>query len=335
MTTGIVIAIQSNYYRVQVAGEDQPRLCKLRSLLKKLHGQVLVGDQVELSEQAESGDQGAITAVLPRTNALTRPAIANVEQVILVLAATQPAFDPEVASRFLVQIEQEDLPVVVVLNKVDLLPDPELHLITHQLKSWGYPPQLLSTRTQAGLEALRATLAHRTSVLAGPSGAGKSSLLNALQPGLALRVGEVSQRLGHGRHTTRHVEIFTLPPEVRLADTPGFSQLTLRVSPEDLAGLFPEFCEYLGHCQFRNCLHREEPGCAVQGAELARHPIYLTFLAEILAQPLSLPTDNTLKTQSRPHNTQTQLPKLARIHRQPSRRSDKQTLAAEWEDRES
>jgi len=249
MTEGIVTAILSNYYRVQVPGEAQVRLCRLRSKLKKIRVQVMVGDRVTLSEGQETGDQGAIDSVHPRESLLVRPAIANVEQVLLVLAVANPDFEAALASKFLVQIETVGLPVVVVLNKADL-GDPAPVIAT--LANWGYPALAVSTATGQGIAQVYTQLLQRTTVLAGPSGVGKSSLMNTLAPGLQLRVGEVSERQGHGRHTTRHVEIFTLEGGVRVADTPGFSNLTLALGPEDLAQAFPEFRPYLGTCQFRD-----------------------------------------------------------------------------------
>ncbi|WP_218081048.1 ribosome small subunit-dependent GTPase A [Anthocerotibacter panamensis] len=326
MTRGIVTAIQANYYQVQVPDEPEGRLCKIRSRLKKVGAQVWVGDEVVLSESTEEGDQGAIQEVLPRKSLLVRPAIANIDLVVLVLSTQTPHFERETASRFLVQIEASGLVPLVVLNKIDLLVPEALLALVETLKRWGYPPVAVSTVTGYGLDTLTLHLGQRTAVLAGPSGAGKSSLLNALQPGLSLRVGAVSERQGQGRHTTRHVELFTLPGEVRLADTPGFSQIELTATAAQLAFCFPEFRPWLGHCQFRNCLHRDEPDCALREADLERFPFYQVLLSEVLdAQPLS---GAALKAQSRPRNTRPQVLKLSTAHRQASRRTDRQTL---WE----
>ncbi len=327
MTLGTVTAIQNNYYQIHVSGEATPRLCKIRSRLKKIGIHVWVGDQVRLSAPEESGDQGAISEVLPRRNQLLRPAIANVDRVVLLLPVRDPDFDPLWATRFLIQIAIQGLSPLVVLNKVDLVDPETLGTLQAQLQSWGYDPVCLSIETGAGLAVLKAHLIGSTAVLAGPSGAGKSSLLNALQPGLALRVGAVSARLGHGKHTTRHVELFTLDQDLRLADTPGFSQLILTCTADQLPGAFPEFAPYQDQCQFRNCSHQREPDCAVREANLDRYPIYLTLLTEILGnQPVFSGEQGGLKTIHRTGNHQQAVPKLATIHRQRSRHTDRQIL---------
>ncbi len=320
MTEGIVTAILANYYHVQVGGELTPRLCKVRSRLKKHAQRVWVGDRVELSDIEETGDQGAICEIYPRTTLLIRPAIANVEQVLLVLSVRQPEFDVRLASRFLVQIELSGLACLVVLNKCDLLAPEQQQQLIQMLQGWGYPALLVSTQSHAGLNDLKTRLSGKTTVLAGPSGVGKSSLLNALQPGLELRIGEVSERQGHGRHTTRHVELFSLPEDIRLADTPGFSQMTLATTALELAQAFPELRVLSPQCQFRNCSHQEEPGCAVKAANLDRYALYLEFLTEVTAH-VSAP----LRSAALGKN-------LATIHRQPSRRSKKQLLAQGTDD---
>jgi ribosome biogenesis GTPase len=304
--TGIVTAILANYYQVQVPGESTTRLCKKRSLLVKTGIQAWVGDLVEITEE------GSLYGVLPRHSLLLRPAIANIDRVVLVLGAT--TFDPYVASRFLVEIEAAQLNPLIVLSKIDLLPDPDV--LSAQLEAWGYPVLNISSQTGQGLPELVQALQGQTAVLAGPSGAGKSSLLNALEPGLSLRVQAVSATR-QGRHTTRHVELFTLAQGFRLADTPGFSHQVLSDTPALLSTRFPEFAKIEETCQFRNCLHQEEPGCGIRAGQLERYPIYRTFLTEILAQTNTAASKTTNKS------------KLPAEHRRISRRRTRQDLPNE------
>ncbi|BAC92209.1 ribosome small subunit-dependent GTPase A [Gloeobacter violaceus] len=280
-TTGTVLAQEANFYRVRLDDGLGMVLCTRRARLKKTGQSVLVGDRVEVAEIDSASGRGVIAATCARRSVLSKPPIANCTGVLVVFALSEPAYDPALLSRFLVHIEAEDLGVIVCLNKIDEVPPEAVDGVAAAVGGWGYTVRPVSARTGAGLAALRAELAG-TYVLAGPSGAGKSSLLNHLHPGLALRVGDISARLGRGRHTTRHVELFALNAEALVADAPGFNQLELTLAPELLAGYFPEFRPYLGRCQFRNCLHRDEPGCAVREANLERYGMYRDFLAEVL-----------------------------------------------------
>lgn len=288
---GTVVACQANYYQVRLSVDDcKPLyfLCTRRARLKKLGQQVVVGDQVLVEEMDWQARRGAIATVKPRTNCLDRPPISNVDQILLVFALAEPDLDPIQLSRFLVKAESTGIPVTLCLNKRDLLTQRVMDQWQTRLGKWGYNPLLISVYNDATLPvALMATLKHRISVFAGPSGVGKSSLLNRLVPTVDARTNAVSGKLGRGRHTTRHVELFELPSGGLLADTPGFNQPDITCTVETLMSCFPEVRQRIGNCQFNDCLHRDEPGCAVRG-DWERYDYYLSLLDEVLRQQQQL-----------------------------------------------
>lgn len=284
---GTVVACQANYYQVRLLSEDAQKtpvyfLCTRRARLKKLGQQVVVGDQVVVEELDWLDRRGAIATVHPRTNLLDRPPVSNVDQILLVFAMAEPQLDPVQLSRFLVKAESTGIPVNLCLNKRDLLSEAELAQWQTRLCGWGYEPILISVREDKDLPpALTNTLSQRVSVVAGPSGVGKSSLLNRLVPDVDARTNAVSGKLGRGRHTTRHVELFDLPSGGLLADTPGFNQPDVTCSIETLMQCFPEIRQQGGQCQFNDCVHRDEPGCSVRG-DWERYSHYLSLLDEVM-----------------------------------------------------
>jgi ribosome biogenesis GTPase len=186
--------------------------------------------------------------------------------VVVALAVDQPSFDPDQASRFLLTAERTGLPVQLLLTKGDLMEEHQRFALVERLMGWGYDSLVVSSQTGEGVEVLSQRLKDtELAVLCGPSGVGKSSVLNCLMPHLALRVGAVSGRLQRGRHTTRHVELFSIAPGARVADTPGFNRPDLPDDPSELGVLFPELRAQLNPwpCRFRNCLHKQEPGCGI------------------------------------------------------------------------
>lgn len=276
-------------------------LCRARGKLKQDHGSILVGDEVLFRSdgRGEKGDRdggsgegtGVIEKLLPRRALLSRPPVANVEQLALVIALKEPSPDWQLAGRILLQAGREGLEVLCCLNKVDLVSAPERASVKAMLEPFPYPLLWISARTGAGIEALRERLQGRFSVLAGPSGAGKSSLLNAVQPGLALKTGKVSDKIGRGRHITRHAELLPLQRTGYVVDTPGFSRLSLTgLQAKHLAEIFPEFAPYLGRCAFRDCSHIHESGCAVRDALAAgqindcRYRQYRLFWNELITE---------------------------------------------------
>jgi ribosome biogenesis GTPase len=238
--------MEANFCRVDLdapgpAGQRQ-LLCTCRARLAKGGLAICVGDRVEVEGIDWVQQRGAIGRRGPRINLLPRPAVANVTRAVVVVSLKEPEPDPLQITRFLLSAEHLAVPVDLVLSKADTLPQGWLEGWCQRLQTWGYSPLPVSTRTGLGLQALAERLAQPgIAVLCGPSGVGKSSLLNALVPGLALRVAPVSGRLQRGRHTTRHVELVALPgaPEALLADTPGFNRPGLPSSPSELVQCFP------------------------------------------------------------------------------------------------
>lgn len=284
---GVVTAVQANYYWVSLdRPEGEPRpcaalLCIRRARLKKTGQRVMVGDRVQVADPDWEGQRGAIAAVDPRQTVLDRPPMANADQLLLVFAMAEPDLDPHQLSRFLVKAESTGLEVLLCLNKQDLVTDQTRRIWQHRLRQWGYDPLLISLHQEGSWADLQSRLQHRITVISGPSGVGKSSLINCLVPEAELRTSAVSGKLGRGRHTTRHVELFALPQGGLLADTPGFNQPDLTLTPADLGRCFPEIRRRLAQdsCQFKDCLHRDEPGCAV-GIDWDRYDLYSTMVTE-------------------------------------------------------
>ena len=241
-----------------------------------------VGDEV-LIEHDDVSARWAIAGIRPRRSQLARRApgggygerivAANVDQVLVVFAAANPEPHPRMLDRFLIIAEANDIAARVVINKADLVPPESTRLRFADYERAGYPVHVTSITTRRGLEALRAILEGRTTALSGPSGVGKSSLLNAMFPGLDLRVGEISQSVNKGRHTTVGALLHPLPNGGFVVDTPGLREIGMwGLTAEHLDGYFPEFRPYLGECRFADCVHVVEPGCAVRDA-LARDDI--------------------------------------------------------------
>ena len=287
--TGIVVALQANYLEVEL--HDPPEgipgrlLCTRRTRLSHRGSAVNVGDEVSVEAIDVVQARAVVANVAARTSWLTRPPVANVSLVVVVLAVDQPSFEADQASRFLLTAERTGLDVQVVLSKRDLLPPDQLEQLCERLRGWGYEPIALSSETGEGVEALQQRVKGTAlTVLCGPSGVGKSSVLNRLLPHLSLRVGAVSGRLQRGRHTTRHVELFAMGSDSRVADTPGFNRPDLPDDPRELGVLFPELRQQMDPwpCRFRDCLHRGEPGCGVSTA-WERYSLYVSGLEELIS----------------------------------------------------
>lgn len=314
---GTVVRIQADYYAVWI--EDREAVCRRRGKLIKAGMEIRVGDRVRL-------DGEAIEEVLERRNLLVRPYVANVDQVLVVMAADSPPFDPVKLDQFLILADQSGVPALLVINKIDQ-GDPDVIAQWERLYAGiGYPVVLTSASQGRGMDRLAEQLAHRTSVLAGPSGVGKSSLLNALQPGLALAEGEVSE-IGRGRHTTRHVALYPVA-EGLVADTPGFSLMEFsKIPPRELANHFQEFRPRIAECRFSSCLHRDEPDCAVRAhfEQSPRYQSYLKLLAE-LDGPLFFATGSTKQETKVKASGKKSLIKIGAEQREASRRQARQDL---------
>ncbi|SEB44529.1 ribosome small subunit-dependent GTPase A [Paenibacillus sp. GP183] len=300
MPQGWIVKALSGYYYVLPEQSDlkQQRStvqCRARGVFKKRGISPLVGDQV-IYELTENGE-GTVTEILPRSSELIRPPIANVKLAVLVFSVTEPALNLQLLDKFLVHIEHSGLDCVLCFTKYDLLGDStvkesalntELHRIFQLYESIGYRIVVTSAKQKQGLDDLIGLLTGTISVFSGQSGVGKSSLLNALIRDLTLETNAISQKLGRGKHTTRHVELLPLDGGGFVADTPGFSQLDfMELEAEDLGPCFKEFAELAEGCRFRGCIHLHEPGCKVREASeegliaSSRYESYLTFLNEI------------------------------------------------------
>ena len=257
-----IIKALSGFYYVQT--EDGVVECRARGRFRRQDQSPLVGDFVRITRQ---GDKGVLEALLPRKNAFIRPAVANIDQLVVLASCAIPVTEPFLIDSVLAIAQLQNVPDLVVVNKDDLAPAQPLAEI---YRGAGVPVLVTSAETGEGIEALCEALAGKLSCLTGNSGVGKSSLLNRACPQLQLPVGEVSEKLGRGRHTTRHIELYSLGSNTFVADTPGFSAFDTErmelVHKEQLQYAFPEFAPYLGHCQFPDCAHRKEPGCAVRKA---------------------------------------------------------------------
>lgn len=276
--TGIIIRALSGFYDVDCGGEVIR--CRARGKFRYTKESPLVGDRVEITP-TEPGT-GRLDKILERTNSFERPAVANMEQMVIIVSEAIPVTDPFLVDRVAALAEMNHCEPIVVVNKCDLAEGETLTSIYRQV---GYRTIRTSAVTGEGVEELKATLEGKVSVLTGNSGVGKSSLLNAMDPNVKIPTGEVSEKLGRGRHTTRHVELFRLGEGAIIADTPGFSSFDTDtpelLDKETLATAFREFRPYLGECRFVGCAHVKEKGCAVLKAKKAgailksRHDSYV------------------------------------------------------------
>jgi ribosome biogenesis GTPase / thiamine phosphate phosphatase len=332
---GTVIAVQANFCQVQI-DRDTPIvggkfiLCTRRARLQKIGVSAIVGDRVEVEEADWIGERGVVAAVFPRHSLLDRPPVANADRILLVFALAEPALDPFLLSKFLVKAESTGLQVSLCLNKSDLVTEDERQAWCDRLGAWGYQPIVISVETGMGVPELQIELDRQITIFAGHSGVGKSSLTNALIPDSNIRVATVSGKLSRGRHTTRHVQLFTMPTGGLIADTPGFNQPDLSCSPTELPRYFPEIRQRLAtnHCQFSDCTHRDEPNCLVRG-DWERYAHYLDFLADAIAWEQQLQSqpklENSLKQKSGTGKKQFE-PKLDSKYRQISRHTIIQAL---------
>ncbi len=262
MNDGIIQKGVGGFYYVQA--EDELYECKARGKFRKEKIIPLVGDKVKISIDPASR-QGIIEEIMPRDTELIRPPVANVNQVIIVFAVKKPEPNLSLLDRFLVVAEKEGLDIIICINKIDLDENNDAEKIKDIYEQAGYFVLYSSTKLAVGINEIKSILKEKITVFAGPSGVGKSSLLNAVQPGLQLKVGEVSDKSGRGRHTTRHVELLKLDFKGWVLDTPGFSSLELDlIEEENLPYLFKEFVPFLNQCKFTGCKHIHEPECAIK-----------------------------------------------------------------------
>ena len=266
---GKIIKGISNFY--YVASGDSVYECKAKGVFRKDRQKPLVGDNVELEVLDSEKKLGNIVALSERKSRLIRPAVANVDQALVIFAIQKPRPNFNLLDRFLIMMEQQGLPCIVCFNKADLDHDGTGEQYAGIYEKCGYRTVVVSASEQKGIEILKELLYHKTTTVAGPSGVGKSSLVNCLQSGTVMETGAISKKIERGKHTTRHSELIAINDDTYILDTPGFSSLGLfDLEKEQLAGFYREFSPYEKYCRFAGCAHIGEPICGVKDAVQSR-----------------------------------------------------------------
>ena len=262
--------------------------CKAKGGFRNKNVKPLVGDDVEIDIVDSDKLLGNIVEILPRSSEMIRPAVANVDQALLVFAISHPEPNLRLLDSFLVMMDGYELPTIICFNKIDETTEQDMKKLSDIYSDSGCRVMFTSTVTGEGIEELRGLLHGHTTALAGPSGVGKSSILNALVEQAYMETGSISEKIGRGRHTTRHSEVFVLDNESYILDTPGFTSLSVMVSErEKLRFYIPEFDRYEGKCRFSGCVHINEPDCAVKAAvndgeiNAARYESYVAMYNEL------------------------------------------------------
>ena len=263
---GKIVKGIAGFYYVHVV-ESGVYECKAKGVFRKEKLKPLVGDNVEIEILSEEDKKGNITQIYPRYNELIRPAVANIDQALVVFAVTKPSPHFNLLDRFLVMMESKGIPVILCFNKDDIAEEAQIEELREIYEKTGYPCIFTSALQGKNIDEVKALLQGKTTAIAGPSGVGKSSIINILQPEANMETGDISQKIERGKHTTRHSELFPIDEESYIMDTPGFSSLYVNdFEKEELKNYFPEFAQFEGECRFHGCDHVHEPGCAVKEA---------------------------------------------------------------------
>lgn len=263
---GKIIKGIAGFYYVHVA-DCGVYECKAKGVFRNKNIKPLVGDNVDIDVIDENEHTGNINNILPRNNELIRPAVANIDQALVVFASLSPEPNFNLLSRFLVMMEYNRIETIICFNKADQVDKEKIDAMVNDFVKSGCKIITTSTKTGEGLDELKEVLSGKTTAFAGPSGVGKSSILNAVFPDAESKTGAISEKINRGKHTTRHTEIFNLDENTYVMDTPGFTSLDYAViEDKDLRFYFNEFSEYEGECRFNGCVHMNEPNCAVKEA---------------------------------------------------------------------
>lgn len=263
---GKIVKGIAGFYYVHVV-ESGIYECKAKGVFRKEKIKPLVGDDAVIDVLDDEEKLGNIIEILPRRNELIRPAVANIDQALVVFAVTKPKPHFNLLDRFLIMMECKGIPVVLCFNKSDLAKDPEIKVLKDIYEACGYQILFTSTLREKSIDEVQEVLKGKTTAVAGPSGVGKSSIINLLQPDTHMETGRISEKIERGKHTTRHSELIPINEDSYIMDTPGFSSLyTNDFEKEELKYYVPEFAPYEGLCKYNGCDHVHEPGCAVKAA---------------------------------------------------------------------
>ena len=329
MQKGQIYKIHSDFYYVHSDGNDYE--CKVREVLKKQKQKIYVGDYAEF-------ENGAIERILPRKNFITRPTVANIDQVIIISAVKEPDLNFTQLNRYISFAKYHNLPAVLCFNKNDLSEDDKtIEKVFSIYQPLGYDILFTSALEGYGIEDFKEILKGKTSVLCGASGVGKSSLINAVCPGVNIRTKEVSEKTQRGTHTTRHCEIIALDEDSRIVDTPGFSHLKFDfLMPPEVGNLFDEISKYKPDCKFPDCLHLMETGCAVKEnldkIDETRYKSYVDFVNESKEYKEKVKYQGVkTETSHKQHYNKTAV-KISAKKREVSRNTKKQKIYKDVED---
>jgi ribosome biogenesis GTPase len=358
MSKGQIYKIHSDFYYVKFAKEAELFECKVREVLKKQKQKVLVGDFVECAEINQIKHTAVIEKVLPRKNFLTRPSVANVEQVVIISSVKEPDLDFEQLNRYICFAKYHKIKTKLCFNKNDLSQDDSIiEKIFEIYEPLGFEIVFTSALEHLGLEDFLQLLGHKTTVFAGNSGVGKSSLINAICPDLNLRTKEVSEKTSRGTHTTRHCEIVEIDAKMqrgteaqlkklsqhtthnslRIVDTPGFSNVKFDfLLPTEVDELFDEIKKYKGQCKFADCLHIHEDGCAVleniEEIDISRYQSYLSFVQEAKEYKEKVKFQGTKQESSHKEHLNKKVAKISARKREASRNVLKQQIYKDLEE---
>ena len=263
---GKIIKGIAGFYYVDVVGSGIYE-CKAKGIFRKEKKKPLVGDNAEITVLDEEAREGNLVQILSRKNELIRPAVANIDQALVIFAMEDPKPNYMLMDRFLVMMEMQSVPVTICMNKKDLGTEEDIRQFEEAYGGAGYEICCISAQMGEGIDEVRKILKGKTTAVAGPSGVGKSTITNHVQGSVSMETGEISKKLGRGKHTTRHSQLIPIDEDTYIMDTPGFSSLDVEMmEKEELKQYFPEFAAYEGDCRFLGCTHTHEPGCAVKDA---------------------------------------------------------------------
>lgn len=264
--TGKIIKGIAGFYYVHVEGKGVYQ-CRAKGIFRNVNIKPLVGDNVSMEILDERDMEGNVTEILPRKNTLIRPAVANIDQALIIFAIAKPNPSLNLLDRFLIRMERQNLPCIICFNKQDIASEEEKTRLYDAYSGSGYKVVFISAIQNEGLNELRNLLAGKTTTVAGPSGVGKSTIINCLYPDANMETGSISEKIERGRHTTRHSEIIALGDETYIMDTPGFTSLNITdIEKDKLYLYYPEFKQHEPYCRFRGCAHINEPDCRVKEA---------------------------------------------------------------------